>query len=219
MTTLSFIIASIVIFIVYTLYTKTDAKKRESYLESYKFPQRLSETLLRTYPHLSSSDVELVIRGLREYFYVCNIAGKRMVAMPSQAVDVVWHEFILFTREYDSFCQKGLGRFLHHTPAEAMKSKNVAQEGIKTAWRISCHRENINVKSPSKLPLLFALDAMLAIEDGFFYSLNCSAKDASGYCAGDIGCGGGCAGDSGGTSDSSSSSDGGSGCGGGCGGS
>jgi hypothetical protein len=127
-----------------------------------------------------------------------------MVSMPSQVVDVAWHEFILFTRKYEHFCSNAIGRFLHHTPAEAMESQTVAQAGIKKAWRISCLRENISPSSPTKLPLLFSIDAELSIPDGFEYSLNCKKNGSAGYCAGHIGCGG-CGGDSGG-------------CGGGCGG-
>ena len=96
--------------------------------------------------------------GLREYFHLCNIAGKRMVSMPSQAVDLAWHEFILFTKQYETFCTNAFGRFLHHTPAEAMTSPTVAQTGIKTAWRISCYREKMQPKSATRLPMLFAMD-------------------------------------------------------------
>ncbi len=203
------IIGSISLLWVYKMYRKRSIEKREAYINNYKFPKRISETLLATYPHLEADDLDLIIKGLREYFHVCNIAGKTMVSMPSQVVDVAWHEFILFTRKYESFCQQALGRFLHHTPAEAMKSKTQAQDSIKIAWKITCHRENIDAKAPTKLPLLFALDSLLQIENGFKYSLDCTTKNGAAYCGGHIGCSSGCAGDS-------SSSD--SGCGGGCGG-
>lgn len=150
-----------------------------------------------------------------------------MVSMHSQAVDVVCHEFILFTKKYERFCATALGRFLHHTPAEAMKSHIVAQEGIKRARQISCVREGIKPKSPSKLPLLFELDTLLNIPDGFKYSLHCKTSSPHGtnttgsnaYCASHIGCGSGCASGSSNFADSFSdigSSD--SGCTGGCGG-
>ncbi|MOA66413.1 hypothetical protein D3C78_1931600 [compost metagenome] len=65
-----------------------------------------------------------------------------------------------------------------------------------------------------QLPLLFAIDALLNIEDGYRYSLNCQDRSSplygDGYCAGHIGCGGSC--DSG--SDGGDSGDGGGGCGG-----
>ncbi|MFD2418187.1 glycine-rich domain-containing protein [Amycolatopsis pigmentata] len=37
---------------------------------------------------------------------------------PSELVDVGWHTFILYTREYKDFCQRIGGRFLHHVRAD-----------------------------------------------------------------------------------------------------
>jgi hypothetical protein len=130
-----------------------------------------------------------------------------MVAMPSQVVDVAWHEFILFTREYEKFSKKAIGGFLHHTPTEAMRTPTLAQEGIKRTWRLACANENISPSSPQRLPLLFAIDSLFNIDDGFTYSLNCKDKSSpnygSGYCAGHIGCTSGCGGDSGASSTTS----------------
>ena len=77
----------------------------------------------------------MVFRALRDYFWMCNVGKRKMVAMPLQVVDDGWHEFILYTRSYKVFCKKALGRFLHHTPTEAMRTPTLAQEGIKRAWR------------------------------------------------------------------------------------
>lgn len=212
------VFAALAGFIVLRLMRRSAVRRRTHLIESYRFPQKISDKVAQTYPHLSEGEVAAVMDGLREYFHICNHAGKRMVSMPSQAVDVAWHEFILFTRQYQTFCKKALGRFLHHTPAEAMSSPTIAQNGIKTAWRIACVRHNINPKSPAILPPIFALDAALNIPDGFRYALNCkTAAHAAGsypYCASHIGCGSGCASGCGGSSGSSSDA----GCGGGCGG-
>ena len=35
---------------------------------------------------------------------------------PSSLVDIGWHTFILYTRDYAAFCDKVAGRFLHHNP-------------------------------------------------------------------------------------------------------
>ena len=199
-------------YALYRVFRKAGRKRRERLIDSYRFPERITNKIVEKYPHLSPPQAALAIDGLREYFHVCNVAGNRMVSMPSQVVDVAWHEFILFTRQYQNFCRAALGRFLHHTPAEAMTAPTIAQEGIKRAWKIACHREKIAPKSPDRLPLLFALDTQLAIPDGFSYSLNCKrAATDPGYCAGHIGCGSGCG------SCSSCGGDSG-GCGGGCGG-
>ena len=200
------------------------AKKRsaqKAFIENYEFNTAIGCKVRERYPHLAEPQTTLVLEALLEYFQICNQAGTRMVAMPSQVVDVAWHEFILFTRPYEAFCTAAFGRFLHHTPTEAMQSPTQAQGGIKRAWRITCDRSSISPSNPVHLPLLCAIDSELNIEDGFVYASNCLDKSspvyASGYCAAHIGCASGCAGDNG----SSSSSDGvgdGSGCGGGCGG-
>jgi len=213
----------IFLFLVFLKYQSVVKKRRSLFLKNYEFPSSIKRKVGQLYPHLTDSELNQVIKGLRDYFYLISSSQRKIVAMPSQVVDVAWHEFILFTREYSLFCSKALGRFLHHTPAEAMESKNKAQSGIKRAWRIACHKENINPFSPRRLPLLFVLDARLNIEDGFHYELNCMKQSTSspggtvagsgGYCGSHIGCSSGCAGSAG---DGGCSGDsGGGGCGGG----
>lgn len=197
---------------------KRRRQARLSFIEAYAFHPAIRRRVKERYPHLNEEQLDRIFEALRDYFYICNLARRRMVAMPSQAVDEAWHTFILFTREYRNYCHKALGRFLHHTPVEAMSSPTIAQQSIKRAWRLACQREGIDPKLPGRLPRLFAIDAELAIPDGFVYQLDCrdprSPHYGNGYCAAHIGCGGGCSGDSGGNS-----SDGGSDCGGGgCGG-
>ncbi|MEW6120004.1 MAG: hypothetical protein AB1593_07940 [Pseudomonadota bacterium] len=194
-------------------------KARERHIDQYDFARLLDARLAMQRTELGPQQRQLVFRALGEYFHLCRMAGRqRMVSMPSQVVDDAWHAFILFTRNYETFCQRALGRFLHHVPAEAMQSPTQAQDGIKRAWRLACLREGIDPKHPSRLPLLFSIDRDLGIADGFHYVPDCLQSvvrnDASGtpYCGSHIGCGGGCGGGcSGSTGD-------GSGCGGGCGG-
>ena len=35
---------------------------------------------------------------------------------PSEIVDQVWHEHIIFTREYRAFCKKHFGKYVNHNP-------------------------------------------------------------------------------------------------------
>jgi hypothetical protein len=204
------------------LLRRSRLRARERFIQAYAFPQRLNRTLLERYPHLDEQQAARAVLGLRQYFQLCRQAKRRLVSMPSQAVDVLWHEFILHTRQYQQFCRQGIGHFLHHVPSEAMRSPTVAQQGIRRAWRLACARERITPKAPERLPLLFALDAELAIADGFRYSLNCRDGRSGDYCAGHIGCSSGCASgcaaDGGATGDSSDSGGDGGGDGGGCGG-
>jgi hypothetical protein len=45
-------------------------------------------------------------------------------------VDDFWHEHILFTRDYASFCDAVAGKFLHHEPADADSSPKVASYSL-----------------------------------------------------------------------------------------
>ncbi len=190
-------------------------RARERFIDGYAFPPGIRSRVQRRYPHLSERELDLVLTALREYFHLCRKAGKRMLAMPSQVVDAAWHEFILFTRNYQHFCRRGLGRFLHHTPAEAMSSPTEAGDGIKRTWRLACRRDGLKPEAATALPLLFAIDGELKIADGFHYALDCTralaaAQSTAVYCGTHIGCGGGCGGGCAGSGCS-----GGDGCGGG----
>lgn len=193
-------------------------QRRGAYIAAYPYQRFLDKRLATRRPELSAEQRNEVFAALDDYFQLCRKAGHRMVAMPSQAVDDAWHEFILFTRQYDKFCRHAFGRFLHHTPAEAMRTPTQASDGLKRAWRLACAHEKIDPKKPDRLPRLFAIDAALGIAGGFIYQLDCLAASGgaagTGYCASHIGCSSGCSGSS--SSDSSSGD--GSGCGGGCGG-
>jgi len=209
-------------------------RRRSDYIDSFEFHPAVINKFREVRPDLSPAQEELVFAALKDYFHLVNRAGKRMVSMPSQVVDDAWHAFILFTRGYHLFCKRAFGRFLHHTPAEAMTSPTRAGEGLKRAWRLACAHDGIDPKFPSRLPLLFSIDADLGIENGFFYTPNCKdgtrRSDGVGsyYCGSHIGCASGCGGDSGsifgdgggdgGLFDGFGGGDGDGGCGGGCGG-
>jgi hypothetical protein len=241
----SYIIPIIILLIFAYFWRKEQKRKRLRYIENYTFNPVLIRRVKEKIPDISDKDTTKLFDALRDYFYICSQAQGKMVAMPSEAVDIAWHEFLLFTKEYQDFCNRGIGRFLHHTPTEVMKSKTSAQQGIKRAWRLACLKEGIDPQNPKKLPLLFSIDKLLNIKNGFIYTLNCKSKasgtsssSCGGYCATDIGCSSSCASGSDGwfsSSDSNASSDsgggwfsfssdsgsscGGSSCGSGCGGS
>jgi hypothetical protein len=222
MTFFAVTLAALALITAFVIFGRSRRAARDGFIDAYRFPPGIRARVRKRYPHLTDGDLDRVMSGLSAWFHLSNAAGRKTVSMPSQVVDAAWHEFILFTRNYRDFCSKALGRFLHHTPAEAMRTPTEAQEGIRRAWRLSCAREGIAPRTPVRLPLLFALDAELGIADGFRYALNCasalgaqrSADGSATYCGSHIGCGSG-GGDGGCSSDSGCSGDGGGGCGGG----
>lgn len=55
-------------------------------------------------------------------FLAIKIAQPTENPAPSDALDEMWHSFIIQTREYDSFCWTYADRFLHHRTTAAPRS-------------------------------------------------------------------------------------------------
>jgi hypothetical protein len=160
---------------------------RADYIRTYAFPLGLFEKLRRKRPELSLKDCQLVGQALRQFYLAYLKSNFGYVSMPSQVTDDLWHELILYTKEYESFCTRAFGRFLHHTPAVVLGSQRKANQGLRRVWWYACVEENINPKKPTRLPLLFAIDAKLNIADGFRYSTDCKGLRSSGATSSDGG--------------------------------
>jgi hypothetical protein len=165
--------------------------RRQAFIESYRWPKGLLAKLMAKHPTLSQRDVELVAQGLRQFFRVYLAGGRRNLAMPSQVADDLWHEFILYTKAYGAFCQRAFGGFFHHTPAAVLGASRSINTDLRRCWWWACKDESIHPAKPSRLPLLFALDAKFHIANGFHYVPDCSGprrSDGTGisHCGGDF---------------------------------
>lgn len=151
------------------------AQRREDFIRHAELPRGLFERLQKRHPDLSIKDCQLVAHGLRQFFLAHLKSGRRFVSMPSQVVDDLWHEFILYTKNYDQFCRQAFGRFLHHTPAVVLGRAQQGNAGLRRCWWYACKEENINPRAATRLPLLFALDGKLGIAGGFRYVPDCQS--------------------------------------------
>lgn len=82
-------------------------------LEGYKFPY-LQEKLAADDKMSGQLYQQAVIEFKR--FLALIIIGVRPLGMISPLIDEVWHQFILFTRQYAKFCAEIFGYFVHHQP-------------------------------------------------------------------------------------------------------
>ena len=62
---------------------------------------------------------------LKKFFALSKLYGQSM-AMTSPRIDEVWHQFILFTRDYHKFCDDFIGRYFHHDPNIPSRMNNSA---------------------------------------------------------------------------------------------
>ena len=143
---------------------------RERFVREAPLPQLLKRKLRDVYPHLGPKDADLVERGLRQFFMACLRSDEHFVGMPSRAVDALWSAFSQTPQAYQHWCQNALGYALDHSPAQVLGKKARHNDGLRRAWYWTCKDETIHPRHPSRLPLLFALDAKLAIPDGFHYA-------------------------------------------------
>ena len=111
-----------VVFIAQRVWRRHAQQRRLELIRAYPFSQSMRLKFRDVRPDLDSAQEQRVFDGLRDYFILCVQARGRFVSMPSQVADDAWHAFILHTRVYQDFCNKAFGRFLHHTPAEAMNT-------------------------------------------------------------------------------------------------
>jgi len=88
------------------------AKRVLKDVTGYKNPEvilRIMDKVPCTQEH-----AEALFEEMKQYLSRSAVSKKR--SSPTKEVDVAWHEFILFTRDYAEFCHVHFGRFMHHVP-------------------------------------------------------------------------------------------------------
>ncbi|QJC53102.1 hypothetical protein HGI30_16995 [Paenibacillus albicereus] len=79
------------------------------------YVDRLRQRYLTEHPECSLERFELLLLELKRYFVLCSLL--RSVPMFSDEVDGVWHEMLMYTRDYERFGRELTGGPLHHEPA------------------------------------------------------------------------------------------------------
>jgi hypothetical protein len=87
-----------------------------SHLENSLSPAYIEQvrTRLESEHKLVKNEWDWRYYELKRFFILCGILKE--APMFSQRVDDVWHEMLMFTREYQKFARSYLGRELHHEP-------------------------------------------------------------------------------------------------------
>jgi hypothetical protein len=116
---------------------------------------------------------ERIVDQALAFLQLCALEPKGSYS-PSPLVDIGWHTFILYTREYAAFCKK-LGGFIHHNPSDVLGVEYGTDNIARTVAALKRHG--------------FIVDEPLWANTG---------HDCSSYCSGDSCAGGGGDGDSGG---------------------
>lgn len=76
---------------------------------------------------IKEETAEAAIKQFKRFFWLAGTQSLYMV--PTKSADEVWHEFILFTKDYAETCENLFGKFIHHKPATG-KAEEVAELNI-----------------------------------------------------------------------------------------
>lgn len=76
-----------------------------------------------------------VYTEMLKYLWLCMQPGNGGIS-PAPEVDIVWHNFILYTKDYTEFCNEYAGEFIHHSPFK---------KSMKKAEKVSGHNRTLEV--------------------------------------------------------------------------
>ena len=79
----------------------------------------LIEKLVKNRVVDSAEEGRALFLEVKRYLVLNQIDRTRIWKMYSLRVDEAWHQFILYTAEYLTFCQRYFGRYVHHRPSNA----------------------------------------------------------------------------------------------------
>jgi hypothetical protein len=79
---------------------------------------------------IPEQEAEDIFNETKKFLYISSTSG---VFIPDELliIDEMWHNFILFTKEYQQFCQLYFGTYLHHIPA-TRAAKQLHREDMAT---------------------------------------------------------------------------------------
>lgn len=90
----------------------TEARLQRAFDDA--FGDSLRRRVMAQYPAMREDEFECRLLELKRYFLMTALL--REVPMFSNAVDELWHEMLMFTREYQQFCEAFAGWTIHHVP-------------------------------------------------------------------------------------------------------
>ena len=149
---------------------------RERFVREAPLPMAPKRKLREAFSALSGKDADLAERALRQFFAArVRSSSNQDVAMPSRLVEQLWREFASDIDIYARWCKTAFGRVVAPTAAQRLGLNTATNDALRRTWFWACKEEAINPKNPSRLPLLFALDAKLMVSGGIVYASNSAA--------------------------------------------
>ncbi|WP_338846894.1 hypothetical protein V8J88_24395 [Massilia sp. W12] len=144
-------------------------------LQAYHFPPILEAKLRQHIPQLSRQDYTLACQALRIYLLLRYDQQEQdsSIVLPSQAVRLLWREFVLRTADYREFCQTVMFSPLHYDLEEEFTPVLSAarQRQFQHCWRAAAQIRDFGPPMADGMPLLFALDQKIGMDSGWRHKM------------------------------------------------
>ena len=160
---LFFVLGAISFFFLY----KYNKRKTISFVVGYRFSSNVLKVFKREYPQYDEKQTKAAFSGLKEYLLLHSFYPNNIYGMPSKLADDAWHAFMLCSKEYDDFCKKAYGRYLHHSPdtncnGQILNSSSIFKDEIiltyKVSKRLYSEYDDLLRLQHKAIPLIFLLD-------------------------------------------------------------
>jgi hypothetical protein len=99
------------------LHLEKSVQKLERALPT-EFKERLKRRYLSEHPKATETYFEVCFYELKRFFIMCSLLNN--VPMFSKKVDAIWHEMLMYTKEYEKFSSTLCGEHIHHAPNDVV---------------------------------------------------------------------------------------------------
>ena len=167
------LIFSLIIVLFWTL-IRQQHRRRAHYLATFKIPQYVWRAFDLRHPNIGLTSRQVIEEGFKDYLAM-HLWQKRAYAMPSHAVDALWHLLLEdFDGYYRNLCQEVLGYMLNHKPHESQPSpmqRGAQQQQLMHSWQAACQIHGLDPKNSPVLARLFQVDSVTQWPNGIQFSL------------------------------------------------
>lgn len=134
-------------------------------LEEWQVPVKYLDQLQQQLPQSSATQRKWIAEGFKDYLAL-HMFERTALAMPSYAVDQLWHILLEDPKHYAEICQHLLGRELKHIryEDESLLASHDQHANLMATWRLSCRLHGFPPDNTETLPRLFAVDFILEIK-------------------------------------------------------
>lgn len=143
-------------------------------LENLALPQNIWKVFYSRHPNLKLVEQEIILDGFKDYLAL-HILKRKDYAMPSHAVDALWHVLLeCYPEDYRAICQEFLGFELKHQPHPKQSNptqKLKQQRQLLNTWEASCQLQHLQYKYTDIFPRLFQVDQKTHWDNGAVFSM------------------------------------------------